>query len=214
MSDQILLINSSQFENKTISSSLTFNGYAVIAEKDDLSRCQQLLSTTNIDVLVVELINREILNFTQNVRRVNHQIGVVFISPIHDLRLFDIRMQELPERTQLIYKPSLSNFEDILDAIVKSKDLSAIKQWINSPETEKTEELTDLQVETLRMVAAGFTNREISKLAFVSEKAVEQRICRLANVLGITFSSGQNLRVKLASQFINWTNGRNQVKFK
>jgi DNA-binding NarL/FixJ family response regulator len=64
------------------------------------------------------------------------------------------------------------------------------------------------------MVAAGFTNKEISKQAFISEKAVEQRICRLANVLGITFSSGQNLRVKLTSHFVNWTNGRIEVKSK
>ena len=141
MADQILLFNSSQFENNAISSSLTFNGYAVIAEKYDLKRCQQLLSTAKVDVLVVELISRDNLNFARNLRSINKQVGIVFISPIHDLRLFEIQMDELPDRSQIIYKPSISNFEVILEAIVRSKDFTADKQWINPPETEKTEEL-------------------------------------------------------------------------
>ena len=173
-----------------------------------------MISAGKIDVLIAELSNRENLDFAKLVRKINNQVGIVLISTIHDLRLFDISLEELPSRSKLIYKPNISSFEVILEAIIKSKDLSPETEWINPPETEKSEELTDLQVETLRMVAAGFTNKEISKQAFVSEKAVEQRICRLANVLGITFSNGQNLRVKLTSHFVNWTNGRIEVKSK
>ena len=214
MSNCILLINSHQLENKAISSGLTFNGYAVISEGNNSNRFQQMISAGKIDVLIDELSNRENLDFAKSARRINNQVGIVFISTIHDLRLFDISLEELPSRSKLIYKPNISSFEVILEAIISSKDLSGETEWINPPETEKSEELTDLQVETLRMVAAGFTNKEISKQAFVSEKAVEQRICRLANVLGITFSNGQNLRVKLTSHFVNWTNGRIEVKSK
>ena len=197
MSNRILLINSSQLENRAISSVLTFYGNAVTTEKFDLKHGKQLMGSMKIDVLIIELNSRENLEFAKFARRTNRQLGIIFLSPIYDLRLFDISKNELPERSQLIYKPNVSNFENILEAIVESKSLDSETRWINSPEFEKTEKLTDLQVETLRMVVAGFTNKEIGKQSFVSEKAVEQRICRLANVLGITFSSGQNLRVKL-----------------
>ncbi|MEN9679965.1 MAG: hypothetical protein RLZ57_1094, partial [Actinomycetota bacterium] len=139
MSNCILLINSNQLENKAISSGLTFNGYAVISEGNNLNRCQQMISTGKIDVLIVELTNRENLDFAKSVRKMNNQVGIVLISTIHDLRLFDISLEELPDCSKLIYKPNISSFEVILEAIIKSKELAPEIEWINPPETEKSE---------------------------------------------------------------------------
>jgi DNA-binding NarL/FixJ family response regulator len=124
------------------------------------------------------------------------------------LRLFGISIEEFPVGSQIIYKPDISNFELLIDAIRDSKEIGVKTQWVNPPKTNTTDELTDIQVETLRMIVEGFTNKEIGKHEFVSEKAIEQRIGRLASVLGITCSNGQNLRVKLATKYVNWTNGR------
>lgn len=208
MSDRILLVTSSLFESRVITSALTFNGYAVIAESSNLNRAKQLSTTTKFDALVIELTGREELEFALSARGINSKLGIVFITPIHDLRLFNLEIDELPIGSQIIYKPNIANFEILIDAIVESRKCAGKTRWVNPPEHEVTEDLTDIQVGTLRMVVSGFTNKEIGKQEFVSEKAVEQRIGRLANVLGITFHNGENLRVKLTAQFVNWTNGR------
>jgi hypothetical protein len=50
--------------------------------------------------------------------------------------------------------------------------------------------MTDIQVETLRMVAEGHTNSEIAKQRFVSEKAVEQTVAKIAKALDIPAATG------------------------
>ena len=58
---------------------------------------------------------------------------------------------------------------------------------------------------TLRMVAQGHTNGEIAKQRFVSEKAVEQTIAKIAKALDIPAATNQNQRVHIARVFFRLT---------
>ena len=62
-------------------------------------------------------------------------------------------------------------------------------------------DLTQVQIETLRMVAQGLSNVEIAHQRFVSEKAVEQTISKIAKALGIPVATNQNQRVHSARIF-------------
>jgi DNA-binding NarL/FixJ family response regulator len=62
-------------------------------------------------------------------------------------------------------------------------------------------QLTDIQIETWRLVANGLTNAEISRLRFVSEKSVEQVVSRIAQVLNVYPDKGKNLRVQLVNEY-------------
>jgi DNA-binding NarL/FixJ family response regulator len=64
--------------------------------------------------------------------------------------------------------------------------------------------LTDIQIETLRLVAQGLSNSEIAKVRFVSEKSVEQIVARIAQHLSITPDRRRNLRVALAGEYFKW----------
>ena len=151
MADRILLIFKSSFETKVITNSLTFNGFAVTSESSDLTRATQLATTTKFDALVIELTDRKSLDFANNIRSIANGLGIVFIAPIYDLRLFGISIEEFPIGSQIIYKPDISNFELLIDAIRDSKEIGVKTQWVNPPKTNTTDELTDIQVETLRM---------------------------------------------------------------
>ena len=65
-------------------------------------------------------------------------------------------------------------------------------------------QLTDLQIVTLRLVADGLTNAEISRLRFVSEKAIEQIVSRIAYVLNVQPDRSKNLRVQLVGEYFKW----------
>jgi DNA-binding NarL/FixJ family response regulator len=64
--------------------------------------------------------------------------------------------------------------------------------------------LTDIQIETLRLVAQGLSNSEIAKVRFVSEKSVEQIVARIAQHLSIIPDRRRNLRVALAGEYFKW----------
>jgi DNA-binding NarL/FixJ family response regulator len=64
--------------------------------------------------------------------------------------------------------------------------------------------LTNIQVETLRLVAKGLTNAEIGRIRFVSEKAVEQIVSRIAQVLNVQPDRTKNMRVQLVREFFSW----------
>jgi DNA-binding NarL/FixJ family response regulator len=64
--------------------------------------------------------------------------------------------------------------------------------------------LTNIQVETLRLVAKGLTNAEIGRIRFVSEKAVEQIVSRIAQVLNVQPDRTKNMRVLLVREFFSW----------
>jgi len=64
--------------------------------------------------------------------------------------------------------------------------------------------LSDVQVETLRYVAEGLTNAEIGRLRFVSEKAIEQILSRVAISLNIQPDHRKNMRVQLINEYMRW----------
>jgi DNA-binding NarL/FixJ family response regulator len=69
-------------------------------------------------------------------------------------------------------------------------------------------ELSDTQIETLRLVAQGLSNLEIAKQRFVTEKSVELTISRVAKKLGISRDQASNQRVQLVKKVLELT-GKN-----
>ena len=64
--------------------------------------------------------------------------------------------------------------------------------------------LTDTQVEVLRLVANGMTNAQIGRTRYVSEKSVEQVISRVAQELNVQPDRNMNMRVQLVSEYYRW----------
>ena len=61
-----------------------------------------------------------------------------------------------------------------------------------------------IQIQTLRYAADGLTNAEIGRLRFVSEKAIEQVLSRVAIALNIQPDHRKNMRVQLVNEFHKW----------
>ena len=64
--------------------------------------------------------------------------------------------------------------------------------------------LTDAQVQTLRLVADGFTNAQIGRVRYTSEKAVEQIVSRVAQEFDIQPDRNRNMRVQLVNEYYKW----------
>jgi DNA-binding NarL/FixJ family response regulator len=120
---------------------------------------------------------------------------------------------EIPRGAKVVIKKSMNSVGTLCDVISESRNFlpESPVTWVNGNQTnqEKAVEvlmshLTDLQIETLRLIADGLTNAEISRMRFVSEKAVEQIVSRIAMVLNVQPDRTKNLRVQLVGEYFKW----------
>jgi DNA-binding NarL/FixJ family response regulator len=133
-------------------------------------------------------------------RRLQPEIGILMLTSYEDPRLLNPNLPKLPFGSLYLTKKSVGEIETLNDAISQALDH---KKWSGSAaplaQTISTvAKLTDTQLETLRLMAQGLSNAEISKRRFVTEKSVETSIARLAKTMGLSQDPGQNQRVHMA----------------
>jgi DNA-binding NarL/FixJ family response regulator len=104
----------------------------------------------------------------------------------------------MPSGSQYLTKRSVSDLNVLLQAI---RDSMSTKRTSASQPIAAFGDLSDVQIETLRLVAEGLSNAEIAKRRFVKPKSVELTISRVAKALGISHDSSQNQRVHIAKVY-------------
>ena len=83
-----------------------------------------------------------------------------------------------------------------------------------APKTSLVSQLTSKQIETLKLVAMGLTNSEISSRRFITQKSVELTISRVAKSLGIPNDGSKNQRVLVAKAFFESIGGNTPIETK
>jgi DNA-binding NarL/FixJ family response regulator len=149
-----------------------------------------------------------------NMRKEIPNLGIVILMSCSDLRLLGECNADVPVGSKILLKKSIVDFTVLCSAIVESKISGAEKHkvaWINGNTSLQEKgilslmaNLTDTQVETLRLVADGMTNAQIGRTRYVSEKSVEQVISRVAQELNVQPDRNMNMRVQLVGEYYRW----------
>jgi len=149
-----------------------------------------------------------------NLRKSKPDVGLVILESCSDVRLLGERNIDIPSGTKVILKKSATDLLVLCSAIKESKVAADENQkvaWINGSVSIEEKslcgllvQLTDVQVQTLRLVADGATNAQIGRLRYVSEKAVEQIISRVAQEFNIQPDRNKNQRVQLVNEYYKW----------
>jgi len=203
------------FELSTMAAALKLHGTNVIGEARKESAAILLMRSMQPNVLLIDMhINKEhSVAIAHAIRKESPAIGVVMLVDCADLRLLGDLSCDIPNGTKVVIKKSMNSVSALCDVISESRnfDSDSPVTWVNGNVSlpEKALEnlmshLTDLQIETLRLVADGLTNAEISRLRFVSEKAIEQIVSRIALVLNVQPDRSKNLRVQLVGEYFKW----------
>ena len=135
------------------------------------------------------------IDVAQAFRRKNPKIGIVFLTSYDDPRLLHPSLPQMPAGSQYLTKRSVTDLNVLLHAI---NDSISTKRSATQKTLPAFGNLSDVQIETLRLVAQGLSNAEIAKRRFVTAKSVEVTISRVAKALGIAPDSAQNQRVHIA----------------
>lgn len=155
------------------------------------------------DVLVVDLDfgpGPNGIDIALAVRKSLPKLGVVIVTAYEDPRLLAPGLPEAPTGSLYLVKQQVANPEQVataaklsLETAIKPPKKSAIKRGMN---------LSDSQIELLRLVAAGLSNQAIAEALTLTPETVKKAITRLAKRVGVDYSSDSNLRVGLTHIFL------------
>jgi DNA-binding NarL/FixJ family response regulator len=130
-------------------------------------------------------------------RRSLPELAIVILSGYADPRLLDPALPPAPHGVQYVTKASITDTNVLARAIGRAM----ARQVDSRPHSTPHVNLSETQVDLLRMVAEGSTNREIAERRGSSTKAVEAALQRLTRRLGIAPSPATNQRIALTNAY-------------
>ena len=216
MPQRVLLINDDTFELITLAEAMRLRGINIVGEAHTAPAAENLFNTLRPEVVIVDaqFNDHKGISLAQSMRKASPSLGLVLTTACPDLRLIGLREDDIPEGTQIVLKRTLSDLNALCDAIPDSIHALTEKeerQWVNKYSSRHEtsfittlSQFTDVQAETLRLVAMGMSNGEIGRLRYVSEKSVEQIVARIACHLGISPDRSHNLRVLITNEYNKW----------
>jgi len=213
---RVLLVNDDSFELATMAASLRLHSINVVGEAPNRFLAENLFRSLAPEVVLIDLqfSGEAAIGLLQKMRITNPDLGIVITTSCPDLRLFGLLEKNIPHGSKIVLKRSITDLSVVTGALtqcLESAEDGSKMDWINLHTSIHKDSfisilnnLTDIQIETLRLVAQGLSNSEIAKVRFVSEKSVEQIVARIAHHLSIAPDRRRNLRVALAGEYFKW----------
>jgi DNA-binding NarL/FixJ family response regulator len=203
---KLLIVEDDSMMLQALSSGLIANGINNVETAKSASIAMQKFRTFKPDVSLIDIELRQGptgVDVSHAMRKLDPNVGVVFLTSLADPRLVDSRLPELPEGSIYLRKNSVKNLSEVIEALnlAISGDLKAIK----SKTDDDFLDLSKAQFEIIRLIAQGHSNLEISKIRVTTVKSTENAISRLAKKLGITNSTTASQRVLLARKYTELT---------
>lgn len=146
------------------------------------------------------------LDVAHGIRRLLPNFGVVVLTSFEDPRLLSTSLAAMPAGAAYVVKQSLEDLTFLVEAIQGA--YLDVRGQSQIPRVD----LTDAQVETLRLLACGLTNAEIARVRVVEEKSVEKTISRTAKRLGLDGDESLNQRVELARAYYRLVGSKTLVR--
>jgi len=211
-SPRLLVIEDDAFTRASIVGALTGHGVDIIDSVGTASEAVASFEKNNPHAVLVDLdlgYGPTGLDLVRSFRLRKPNLGIVLLTSYSDPRLLRSNLPDLPVGSDYLVKSRVGEIKIVAQAIERAiTNASGIKLTKNTLRRNLPHEIqsmTDVQIETLRMVAQGHTNNEIAKQRFVSDKAVEQTIAKIAKALDIPAATNQNQRVHIARVYFRLT---------
>jgi DNA-binding NarL/FixJ family response regulator len=216
MPQRVLIVNDDAFELSSLSAALRLHSVNVIGEAQTIPIAQNLFKSLQPDVVIIDIqfCGEEGVSLARSLRKDKADLGLIFMTSCPDLRLLGLKEKDIPSGSKIILKKSIADLLVIKDSIKLSISSLTSKEkmaWVDSHGslhenafTSVLTDFTDIQIETLRLLATGLSNAEIGRTRFVSEKSVEQIVARIAQHFNFLPDRTKNLRVLITGEYFKW----------
>ena len=159
----------------------------------------ELIETAKIDVLIADLHLGETINgidVSLLWQKAHPDLGVLYLTSYEDPRLISGgKSPVMADNSVYVTKSSISE----IDQLVQANNSSLEKK--GAPKNARTgplAKLTDVQMETLSLLALGHSNKEIARIRGINEESVAISLNRISKALGLPAQMDRNQRVHLA----------------
>lgn len=203
MSLHVLLVEDEPLLRSALASALAGEDMQVVAALPD---ARQAIDTApeDLDVLVTDLDLGSGPNgivLAHALRRRYPRLGVVLLTSYAEPRLVSPKLAQLPPGAEYVMKQSVNDLDYLRVVVRRAYERAAHRMPTLTGREHPGTALTDTQIETMRLVAAGLTNAEIARRRFVTEKSVEVMISRLLRQLRIEPGGVKNPRVQITQAY-------------
>ena len=196
---RVLVVEDDDFTRTTLAGALAHAGYEIVGAVGDAGNAVGRVTALLPDCAVLDLDlgpGPTGIDIAHGMRRALPALGIVILTSFSDPRLLSTSLKDLPLGASYVVKQSLTDLGILVAAIDGAIALAGTAAM-----PDEASGLTDAQVDTLRLLAAGLSNAEIARARFVTEKSVEQAIARAAKRLGVVATTSVNQRVSLARAY-------------
>lgn len=193
---RVLVVEDEGFTRAAVISSLESAGFSVKAATT-ATEALAALDDHDPHALVTDLdlgSGPNGVDLACRVARIRPWVGLVILTAHQSVRLAVGSAQGLPAGSVMLVKSNLTSMDDISDAIERS-----ISQAGSPPSDEHALDahpvISEVQAETLRLMAEGLSNAGIAQRRGTSLRAAEASVQRTLQALGISADPSLNSRV-------------------
>ncbi len=202
-----LLVDDDPFTRMVLSSLLRELHIDVVAAVGSATEAMEVVSTNDCEIAVLDLDLGEGptgIDLAHGLRRIRPTIAIIVLSTYAEPRLIGSKQQVLPVGARYLVKQTMSESEALGDVIADAIR-SPLTIQASSESSGTLSELSDSQVDIMRLIAEGRSNEDIARLVFLAEGSVEKAIARIIKKLGVKADRTQNQRVMLAQFYFQVT---------
>lgn len=193
---KVLFLEDDGLTRSSVAAALRASGYEVFTAQTAM----EALEHTNADCALLDLHlgnGPTGIDVARKLREHNPEIGIVFLTSFEDPRLLDKDLKFLPRASSYLVKRQIFETEQLVLALKASvRNASSKQNQVELP--AEFANLTNVQLETLRLIGQGLSNSEIAKKRSVSVKSVEQTISLISKKFSLPQGNSANNRVNLA----------------
>jgi DNA-binding NarL/FixJ family response regulator len=203
---RLLIVEDESIMSHALATSLKNFGVGEIQTANSASSAMQIFRSfqPNVCLLDIELrVGPTGIDVSHAMRRLNPNVGIIFLTSLADPRLVDSKIPELPEGSMYLMKSAVKDIEEIVESLKSVRDGDA--KTSKSKVGQNFLDLTNTQFEIMRLIAQGNSNIEISKIRVTTVKSTENAIARLAKKIGIPNSTSASQRVLIARRYAELT---------
>ena len=200
----VVLVEDNALLRSSLGIALGHHGVHVVASCADVSQAVEHLSGGGVDALVTDLdLGRgpNGIALAHAARTANPEVGVVLLTAYSDPRLVAGKLLQIPPGTEYVLKSDVDDVMVVRRAIDRAIERAQPGARETAARDMADQGLTDVQIETMRMVAEGLSNAEIAERRVVAVKSVENLIARIAKQLDIGNDGGRNQRVMITREY-------------
>jgi len=203
---KLLLVEDDPIILTMMSKAVESEGFRVLAATSNVISAMDSFKKNPPDVAILDIdlgAGPTGIDLANKIRKINHRIAIVFCTSYKDIRFIRNESHSYPPHTVLLKKSDVINIDKFSKAINEALEL--VRDADETKPDQLSEKfyknLNNLEIELLRLVASGISNKNIAKERGISTKSCENAIARLAKKLKIPATEDNNQRVLLTRKY-------------